>query len=112
MIELQTEQKNNVIIIHVSGELFFGNIDQLEELWNGQVSKQPETIAVNCRKLVSIDSTVIGYFVKFLKESLNKKINLVFYDLNSQVNKLFLTARLDKFFTITTKNKFETEYFV
>ena len=112
MLNLNIEEIKKVIIISIEGELFFGNIDELDDLWNRQVIKKPSIIAMNCKNLISIDSTVVGYFVKFLKFTMNKKIELVFFDLTDQVNKLFLTARLDKFFKITTKDEFQIEYLV
>ncbi len=110
MLKLSVENIKKITILNIQGELFFGNIDELEELWEEQVLKKPSVIAVNCKNLISVDSTVVGYFVKFLKFSLNNKFELVFFDLNNQVKKLFLTARLDKFFKITTRNKIETDY--
>ena len=42
--------------------------------------------------------------------SRRKWIKLVFYDLNTAIQNIFKTARLDNFFTITTKEKLEKEY--
>jgi len=110
MINLSVEANGGLIIISISGEFYIENIQKVENAWNEQVMKSPETIAINCGGLLYIDSSAIGTLVKFLNSAMNKNIKLVFFDLNPSIQQIFKTARLNNFFTITSKENFEREY--
>ena len=111
MYSVNIEEKKDVIIIHLTGELYFSNIEEVDKAWDGLVSKKPKIIAIDCAGLNDIDSTAVGYFVKLLNSTMKKHIKLVFYDLTGQIKKLFQMSKLDKFFHTTTKAKFEAENF-
>jgi len=108
-MELKVDEANGIVHIHVKGEFHIGNVSSFEELWHAQIEKKPKMIAIDCNELGYIDSSAIGTLVKFLNNAMSKKIKLVFYDLNPAIKNIFKTARLDNFFTITTKDKLENE---
>ncbi|MCP4131580.1 MAG: STAS domain-containing protein [bacterium] len=110
MIRLTTEKKDGVIIIHMNGVCDIQTIKYVENTWNELAGKKPETIAIDCLELEYFDSTAIGALVRFLKITVEKQINLVLYDLQDPMAKLFSRARLNKFIKITTRKKFEKEY--
>lgn len=110
MIEVTVEERGSTIILHIKGEFHIENIQKVEGVWTEQVAKTPEVIAINCKDLNYIDSSAIGTLVKFLNNAMNKKIKLVFYDLSSSIRQIFQTARLNNFFTITTKDRFESDF--
>ena len=110
MIDISVEELRKIIKIHISGEFYIENIQKVESIWNEQVLKTPEIIAIDCSELMYIDSSAIGTLVKFLNNAMNKNIKLVFYDLNPSIQQIFKTARLNNFFTITTGKKFDSEY--
>ncbi len=110
MMNLSVEELEKVTIIVVEGEFHIGNVNKFEELWHSLINKKPAVIAVDCSKLEYIDSSAIGTLVKFLNNAMSKKIKLVFFDLNSAIQNIFKTARLDNFFTITTRAQLEKEY--
>jgi anti-sigma B factor antagonist len=110
MIELNVEEKGSILIIHVKGDFHIGNVKTFEELWHSEIEKKPKAIAIECSELNYIDSSAIGTLVKFLNNAMSKKIKLVFYDLSEAIQNIFKTARLDNFFTITTKDKLDEEF--
>ncbi len=111
MIEIKIEDHpQNVVIINIAGEFYIENIQKVEGIWQEQVKKRPSVIGVNCADLLYIDSSAIGTLVKFLNNAMNKNIKLVFFDLNASIGQIFKTARLNNFFTITTKDLFNKEY--
>ncbi len=77
---------------------------------NEQINKEPEVIALDCGKIVFVDSTAIGVLVKVLKNAVKKDIELVFYDLNEPLRRLFDKTALNTFFKVTTKTRFEMDY--
>ncbi len=110
MINLKSAEKDGLIIISISGEFYIENIQKVENEWNEQVMKSPKTIAINCADLLYIDSSAIGTLVKFLNSAMNRNIALVFFDLNPSIQQIFKTARLNNFFSITSKEDFERDY--
>jgi anti-anti-sigma factor len=110
MINVSVDDRKDIIIITISGEFYIENIQKVETIWNEQVMKDPGTIAINCGELMYIDSSAIGTLVKFLNSAMNRNIKLVFFDLNPSIKQIFKTARLNNFFTITSREKFEQEF--
>lgn len=109
-IKVETEQRGDVIIIRLSGEFNISNLKEVESAWNEQLTKNPKIIAINCENLNYIDSSAIGTLVKFLNAAMNKNIQLIFYELSNSIQQMFATSRLNRFFKITTKAKFEAEH--
>ncbi len=109
-MNISVEVHGEIIIVKISGEFYLGNIKEVEKMWDDQVQKQPRVIAFDCRNLSFIDSSAIGTLVKFLNNSDKFDIRLVFFDLTESIEKIFITAKLNKIFTITTEKEFREEY--
>ncbi len=109
-MRIEIEEINDIIIISLDGTFHFDTVPLLEEKWSEQLKKSPSIIAINCINLFQIDSAAIGHLVKFLNFAMEKDIQLVFYNLSSQIQQLFITAKLNRFFTITTESAFRNEY--
>ncbi len=109
-MDFTVEELPKVTIISIKGEFYVGNVARFEELWETQVEKNPNAIAFNCEELRYIDSSAIGTMVKFLNNAVSKGIILRFFGLNPSIQNIFVTARLDKFFTITTRENLEKEF--
>lgn len=110
MLQVTVEEKNNIAIMHIMGEFYIESIQKVEKIWDEEVAKAPAIIAIDCADLMFIDSSAIGTLVKFLNNAMSKKIRLIFFDLSPSIQQVFSTARLNNFFTITTRDKFEQEY--
>jgi anti-anti-sigma factor len=110
MLQVSIEDRQKIIILHFKGDFFIDKLNEIEQVWRDQVSKKPRLIALDCAGIDHIDSSAISTLVKFLNEAMNKSIRLIFYDLNPSVQKLFEIARLQRFFTITTREKFESKF--
>ncbi|MCX7680320.1 MAG: STAS domain-containing protein [Spirochaetes bacterium] len=110
MIEISTEERGKIIILKLVGEFYIENLSEVEHVWRNIVIRKPRVIAVDCKGITHIDSTAISTLVKFLNEAMTKNIRLIFYDLNPSVQRLFEVARLHRFFTITTRERFESKF--
>ncbi len=110
MIDVKINEMDKVVILELIGEFDLDSISTVEKKWQVVVENNPEVIGINCKNLQFIDSSAIGTLVKFLNGATSRGINLVFYDLNKSISAIFKTARLDNFFTITTKEEFEKKY--
>jgi anti-anti-sigma factor len=112
MIDFHVEQFGDIIIFHLEGVFNIDSLARVEHIWAEQVDKVPRLIAINCLKLESLDSSAIGSIVKFFNYASNRGIMMVFYDLNQQIQKLFETAKLTRYFNITTVSEFKNRYFL
>ncbi len=110
MVDITVETHGSVIIIAIDGEFYLESVSYAEDVWNEQLIKEPEVIAINCHKIKYIDSSAIGVLVKFLNSSMKNKIKLIFFDLSETVIAVFQTAKLDNFFTTMSLSEFEAEY--
>lgn len=109
MYNISFEKKDGMIIANPRGNININNINHLESSFNSIIANEPSFIAINCVELASIDSSAVASLVKILGKAMAKNIKLVFYDINPTIMKTFEIMKLDKFFTILTKEKFEEE---
>lgn len=107
---LHVEEQNEVLILTISGNLFCENTEELEALWQQILSHKPKTIAIDCFDITHMDSVAIGVFVKFRNDAHDQGITLVLLEPNHSVKHLFTIARLDDFFTFSTKSDFNDIY--
>lgn len=107
MINLCSEIFGDIIIIHIEGSYNIDSLSKVERVWMEQVDMKPSIIAINCKKMEGLDSSAIGSIVKFFNYAMSHNIMIIFYDLNPLLKKLFVTAKLDRYFTIITKKEFE-----
>jgi len=110
VVSIDIDDRGSVKIIRIKGEFFLGYVRQVEETWNSLVSAAPEVIGIDCREMTFVDSSAIGTFVKFLHKSVTHNLRLVFFDLNESISRIFNKAKLNKIFTINTREEFENQY--
>ena len=104
------EEKGPLTIVHGRSDWNLGNIKDVEAVFSMLIEKKPETIAINCKDLVSVDSTAIATMVKILRKTRELSIRLVFYDLSLNIQNTFNLMTLNKFFTIMSLERFEQEF--
>jgi anti-sigma B factor antagonist len=110
VVSIDVDDRGTIKIIRIKGEFFLGYVRQVEETWNKLVSITPEVIAIDCKEMTFIDSSAIGTFVKFLHNSMSHNIKLVFFDLNDSISRIFNKAKLNKIFTILSREEFQNSY--
>lgn len=104
------EEKGPLTIVHGRGDWNLGNIKDVEAVFSMLIDNKPQTIAINCKELVSVDSTAIATMVKILRKTREQATRLVFYDLSLNIQNTFNLMTLNKFFTIMNKERFEEEF--
>ncbi len=108
-MNIKLEELPNAAIIHIKGELRIENTERLVEIWKTQLDRKPKAIGINCNDLEFIDSSALGTLVKFLRNAETKSINLQFLDMSPSLLNIFRITRLENFFTMTTREKFEKD---
>ena len=110
MLDIHVDAKKEIVVISISGDLFIESLKYFEIIWDEQVSKKPAIIAFDCKNLNKIDSSAIASLVYYLKNAMLNHIHLVLYDINTGIQRVLDTAKLNSFFTITTRKEFVKEY--
>lgn len=114
MEKIDIEQLDNIMIVHMEGNLTSEYINDITKQFNKIIetisTSKLKTLAVDFGKIYQIDSMGLGYLVKLLKQTISSKKELVLYDLNESVSDLMELSTLDKIFKIFRKEHFEKEY--
>ncbi len=110
MLNVSVNQLADVVIIDLEGEFDIDVIRNVEKAWNDALEKKPRVIGFNCKELKFIDSSALGTLVKFMNSAINKKITLALFNVAPSVTTIFKTSRLDKFFSINSKEEFENKF--
>jgi anti-sigma B factor antagonist len=110
VVTIDVVEQGALKIIRIKGEFFLGYVRQVEEAWNQLAAASPEVIAIDCKDMTFVDSSAIGTFVKFLHNSMAHNFKLVFYDLNDSIARIFGKAKLNKIFTILSREDFDKLY--
>ena len=106
MLNITICKHGPVQVIEVDGRFYIDSIVLVEEIWRNALWEGPETIAIRCEKLKCIDSSAVGTLVRFFNSAESQSVELVFLDLNENIEKLFATAKLNHYFTISTSADF------
>lgn len=110
MAESTVDERDGVVILNIVSFITIQNIHLLEALWNKQLEKEPDVLAINFAGIDRVDSIGLSHLVKLSRNSIIKEVDLIFYDINPSIMDLLKVARLDQFFNILSKSEFETKY--
>ncbi len=110
MVSIDVEDRGSLKVIRIKGEFFLGYVRQVEEVWSRVAESSPDIIAIDCREMTFVDSSAIGTFVKFLNNSISRDIKLLFFDMNESIDRIFTKAKLNKIFSIISREEFERIY--
>ena len=80
----------------LSGEIDSENSDELFEIVMGEYKKTPKNLLFECNRLIFIDSTTLGTFVKILNLARADGHTLRLTNLKPQLKKLFVICALDR----------------
>jgi anti-anti-sigma factor len=111
-MRLQVREHDRILVLHISGNLVCENTDELETAWANVLVKNPETVAIDCVDITSMDSVAVGFLVKVRNDSHEHGIHLILLEPNRSIKNLFAIARLEDYFTFSTKSDFKEQYAV
>jgi len=109
-MKIDIYKESQLIIISLIGRLDINQVHNLESVFYKQVEQQPATIAVMMKDCTYIDSAAIVSFVRFKNMTRKNRIDLICYNLNENVNRIFKIAKMDKFLTILSEEEFLARY--
>ncbi len=105
------EKKDTVIILYLDGDLNSCRIMNFEGILKEIMDSNPLTIAVDCSKLYILDPTTVSQMAKCMKKAMNSNIELVFFNVNPDVQLTFELMQLDRFISLMSQESFEQHYF-
>ena len=110
MLEITSETKKGLIIMHVRGELDLNTATDFKNSVNDKLSLKPSVLALGFSGVTFLDSSGVGALVKLNKTAHDNNIELVFYDLEEGILNMFRLSRLETIFTILTRKEFFEKY--
>lgn len=95
-MNLNTEQEQNVHIIHIEGDLDASSSIILDTAMYEAISKPEKAILVNCEKLNYISSAGLGVFMSHLSDLEEKNIFFALYGMSEKVKNVFEILGLEQ----------------
>ena len=110
MLIVNAHVHNNVVVISIKGTLNIDNTFEVEKVFKEQITIKPKVVGFDCKDMANLDSSGLGLFVKFLKESKNSNFELIFFNITGNILSLFDISKLNNFFNIMTGEEFQAKY--
>ncbi|MBP7736386.1 MAG: STAS domain-containing protein [Spirochaetes bacterium] len=110
MKQVEFEMIDNIIILHLEGDMNSCGIMNVESVLDEIMERNPITIAVDCGRLLVLDSVTVSQLTKYLKKAKSNNIELVLYNINPEVLMTITLMQVDGLFTLVTEEQFERRY--
>jgi anti-anti-sigma factor len=110
MLTIDCSEKKDLYIISLNGELIFNEMEDADKIIMEIIARKPKVMAMNCKKLHSLDSSGLGLFIKFSKEAKKSGIRLIFLDITDHVSALFDVSKLESIFEIMSDEEFNKTF--
>jgi len=99
--------KNNTIeVLSMPKNFDYKNISEIEYLWKETFLKKPETVGVDFSAVESFDTIALGYLVKFYKLAVSNDIKFHFFNVSSELLKVFERTKINRFIIVKPGNDF------
>jgi anti-anti-sigma factor len=109
-MKIDIYKESQLIIISLIGRLDINQVHNLESVFYRQLELQPSIIAIMMKDCTYIDSAAIVSFVRFKNMTRKNRVELVCYNLNENISRIFSIAKMDKFLTLLTEEEFLARY--
>jgi anti-anti-sigma factor len=110
MISISVEEIRDVIIVTIDGILTRETLKEAEDVWNEQLIKKPNVLALDLRELTQIDSVSLNHIFKLANAAKEQQVRLCICDISEPIRKIFEVIKLDKIIHFIPWKKFEAEY--
>lgn len=107
MLDLTVEKKNEIIIIHIYGDLLMENFNDFTHVWRRELRRKPVMVALDCSSMGHMDSVGIKELLSLSRAATINETELIIYDLSDEVRKFFEVAKLDHYFNIISISEFQ-----
>jgi len=109
-MKLDIYRDDNLVIIRIIGRFDINEVHNFETAFTSQVELNPDIIAIKLKDCTYIDSSAIVSFVRFMNLARRNKIEIVYYSLNDNINRIFKISKLDTYLNVLTEEEFLEKY--
>ena len=110
MITTVNMPSEDMAVIRLEGKFTIEDVHQFRVKTGPLLREGMKTILLCCSTLEFIDSSGIGSLILLMNTSRNLNIELVVYDMQDSIIRVFKTAFLDKFFRMLTLEDARSAY--
>ena len=100
-MNIKMDQKNNVCICRMSGEIDINTSPQIKKVFDKILSEKKEKILINFKDVSYVDSSGLATLVEMLKNIRSYGGRLKLSSLSSKIRSLFEITKLEKLFDIS-----------
>ncbi len=111
-MKIDIYREEHLIVLRISGRIEVSEIHNLESTFVKQIEYHPMTIGISLRDCTYMDSSALISFVRFMNIAEKSRIDLIWYDVNETVQKIFELAKVDKFLKIMTEKEFLDKFLI
>ncbi len=109
-MKIDIYREDTLVVIRVIGRFDINEVHAFESMLHSQIESNPAVIAFRLRECTYIDSSAIVTFVRFMNLAKRHDIDMVCYDLNENIAKIFRISKLDSYVQILTEEQFLDKY--
>jgi anti-sigma B factor antagonist len=110
MITTVTMPAEDTAVVQLEGKFTIEDVHQFRMKTAPLLCDATKSILLCCSKLEFIDSSGIGSLILLMNTSRNMNIDLILYDMQDAITRVFKTAFLDKFFRILPLEEIRKAY--
>ncbi len=103
----QSVEKENIIIIGITGSLDINSHTDFYDDFISQLNKPVKKICINFEEVDFIDSSGISILVKCLSEAKNRAKEMILFGIKQEIMNNLEIIRLDNFFNIKTREEIQ-----
>lgn len=104
-MNIKTEDRNNVRICYISGELDINTAPQIKKIFDKMIFEKKEKILISFKDVNYVDSSGLATLVEMLKNTRGYGGKLKLAGLSSKIKSLFEMTKLDGLFDIVQDEK-------
>ncbi len=110
MNSIEYERIKDIVILYLDGDFNSCRVMNFEGILKEIMERHPIAIAVDCSNLYVLDPTTVSQISKYMKKAKSSNIELLFFNVNPDVQLTFELMKLDGLFSLISREKFEEEY--
>jgi len=111
MIITGIEERNNAVIISMSGELSLSNIEEFENVFKKYTDSDFNVAALEMGHVPYLNSFGISRIIKVSRTFINNNKDFVLINMNENIHQIFRMSTFDKIFNIMSNEEFNEKYF-
>lgn len=104
-MNIKIDQKNNVWVCRMNGEIDINTAPQIKKVFDKILSEKREKILINFKEVSYVDSSGLATLVEMLKNIRSYGGKLKLSNLSSKIRGLFEITKLEKLFDISNNEE-------